>query len=75
MPQTTSFSPAQLLMGRRLRTHMDLLRPDSSSPKAQRKQLSSTRGRPPRIFKEGDQLLAKSMMRYLALSFVLSPSG
>ena len=60
MPQTTGLSPAQFSMGRRLRTHLDLLHPDSSSPKAQRKQLSLTTGRSPRVFKEGHKLFAKS---------------
>lgn len=63
LPQTTTgFSPAELLMGRRLRTHLDLLHPDSASPKAmdsQYKALDSAK-HPPRVFKEGDRLFAKA---------------
>ena len=60
-PQTTTgVSPAQLLMGRRLRTHLDLLHPDSSAPKANDKQHKSVNiGSRPRVFKEGDKLFAK----------------
>ena len=57
---TTGLSPAQLLMGRRLRTSLDLLHPDSVSPLAQTKLLQSAdTGRTPRRFKEGDTVFAK----------------
>ncbi len=57
---TTGLSPAQLLMGRRLRTSLDLLHPDSVSPKAQTKQLQSAdTKKTPRRFKEGDTVFAK----------------
>lgn len=61
-PQTTTgVSPAQLLMGRRLRTHLDLLHPDSTSPKAVEKQLNAANtNKAPRVFKEGDKLFAKN---------------
>lgn len=58
---TTGISPAQLLMGRRLRTHLDLLHPDSTSPKAIEKQHNAANsGKRPRIFNEGDTLFAKN---------------
>lgn len=61
-PQTTTgLSPAQLLMGRRLRTHLDLIHPDSASPKAMEKQhKAAVSGKPPRVFKPGDRLFAKA---------------
>ena len=54
---TTGLSPAQLLMGRRLRTHLDLLHPDIS--KVQDKQQKEVSGKAPRTFKVGDKLFAK----------------
>ena len=57
-PQTTTgLSPAQLLMGRRLRTHLDLLHPDTS--KVQDKQQVGSE-KSPRTFKVGDKLFAKN---------------
>ena len=55
---TTGLSPAQLLMGRRLRTHLDLLHPDIS--KVQDKQQKEVSGKAPRTFKVGDKLFAKN---------------
>lgn len=59
-PQTTTgLSPAQLLMGRRLRTHLDLLHPDTSSQKAEEKQQRSAETtKTPRTFAVGDKLFA-----------------
>lgn len=56
---TTGLSPAQLLMGRRLRTSLDLLHPDSVSPKAQTKLQSADTGKILKRFKEGDTVFAK----------------
>ncbi len=62
LPQTTTgLSPAELLMGRRLRTHLDLLHPDSASLKATNNQYKMVgSGKSPRVFKEGDRLFAKA---------------
>lgn len=61
---TTGLSPAQLLMGRRLRTPLDLLHPDSVSPKAQTRLLQAAADtRTPRRFKEGDTVYAKGFNR------------
>ena len=59
-PQTTTgVSPAQLLMGRRLRTHLDLLHPDTAM-RMNEKQEKSIPGRAPRQFKVGEKLYAKN---------------
>ena len=50
-PQTTTgLAPAQLLMGRRLRTHLDLLHPDTSQ-KVRDKQQKETTTKTPRYLK------------------------
>ena len=59
-PQTTTgVSPAQLLMGRRLRTHLDLLHPDTVSG-VNEKQEKSIPGRAPRQFRVGERVYAKN---------------
>ena len=59
-PQTTTgVSPAQLLMGRRLRTHLDLLHPDTVS-RANEKQEKSIPGRAPTQFRVGERVYAKN---------------
>lgn len=60
-PQTTTGqSPAELLMGRRLRTIFDLMHPDLSK-KVHTKQDNNTSSRKPvRFFKVGDTLFAKN---------------
>ena len=58
-PQTTTgASPAELLMGRRLRTHLDLLHPDTANRVADKIQKSAST-KPPRRFSIGDKLYAK----------------
>ena len=58
-PQTTTgLSPAQLLMGRRLRTHLDLLHPDTSKNIIE-KQQKCVQGKP-RKFQIGDKLFARN---------------
>lgn len=60
-PQTTTgLSPAELLMGRRLRSHLDLLHPDSShkAVKSQDKQCQAVV--PPRKFQVDDKLFARN---------------
>ena len=56
---TTCLSPGQLLMGRRLRTHLDLLHPVTSQ-KAVDKQQRTTVDKRPRRFSVGDKLLARN---------------
>ena len=59
-PQTTTgLSPAQLLMGRRLRTHLDLLHPDISQ-KIMEKQQKLVSSKIPRRFQVGDKLFARN---------------
>ena len=59
-PQTTTgVSPAQLLMGRRLRIHLDLLHPDTVS-RVNEKQEKSIPGRAPRQFRFGERVYAKN---------------
>ena len=59
-PQTTTgVSPAQLLMGRRLRTHLDLLHPDTTM-RMNEKQEKSIPGRAPRQFEVGEKVYAKN---------------
>ena len=59
-PQTTTgLSPAQLLMGRRLRTHLDLLHPDTAA-RMNDKQEKSIPGRAPRQFEVGEKVYAKN---------------
>ena len=55
---TTELSPAELLMGRRLRTRLDLIHPDTSQ-KVIRKQGNVENSSTPRHFKVGDKLYAK----------------
>ena len=60
-PQTTTgLSPAQLLMGRRLRTHLDLLHPDTSKRVIDKQEKSISTNKAPRTFKIGDKLFAKN---------------
>ena len=58
-PQTTGLSPAQLLMGRRLRTHLDLLHPDISQ-QIMEKQQKLVSSKTPRRFQVGDKLFARN---------------
>ena len=59
-PQTTTGqSPAQLLMGRKLRTVLDLIHPDLSK-KVQDKQEHTTSRQPIRSFQVGDNLFARN---------------
>ena len=59
-PQTTTgLSPAELLMGRRIRTKLDLLHPDTSKTVSDRQQRSINHKKP-RKFKLGDKLYAKN---------------
>ena len=59
-PQTTTkLSPAQLLMGRRLRTHLDLLHPDIAQ-RIQEKQQGAVTSKVLRKFKDNDKLYAKN---------------
>ena len=59
-PQTTTgVSPSELLMGRRLRTSLDLLHPDTSC-KVSEKQDKLIRNKVPRKFDIGDKLFAKN---------------
>ena len=59
-PQTTTgLSPAELLMGRRLRTHLDLLHPDVAQ-RVERKQQKELGKKAPRRFHVGDKLFAKN---------------
>ena len=55
----TGVSPAQLLMGRRLRTHLGLLHPDTSQ-KVIEKHHKLMKDKLPRKFEIGDKLLAKN---------------
>ena len=60
-PQTTTgLSPAQLLMGRRLRTHLDLLHPDTSQKATENQYKSAVTNKIPRTFKKGDKVFAKN---------------
>ena len=60
-PQTTTgLSPAQLLTGRRLRTHLDLLHPDTSNRVIDKQEKSISTNKAPRTFKIGDKLFAKN---------------
>ena len=56
---TTGSSPAELLMGRRLRSHLDLLHPDTSS-KMGSKAEKNVSGKNPRKFSVGDTIFAKN---------------
>ena len=60
---TTGISPAELLMGRRLRTHLDLLRPNVAK-RVQRNQEKQKEGHdrsvPDRNFAEGDRVWVKN---------------
>ena len=56
---TTGLSPAELLMGRRLQTHLDLLRPDVAQ-RVERKQQKELEKKVLRIFDVGDKLFAKN---------------
>ncbi len=59
---TTGISPSQLLMGRRLRTRLDLLHPDLANS-VENRQWKQKQGhnnsKPERTFKEGDQVYAE----------------
>ena len=58
-PQTTTeLSPSQVLMGRRIRTCLDLLHPDTAQDVVQNKQQKTTSDKQPREFKD-DHLFAK----------------
>ena len=60
IPQTTTgLSPAQLLMGRRSRTHLDLLHPDISQ-KVMEKQQKLVSSKVPRRFQVGDKLFVRN---------------
>ena len=52
---TTGLSPAELLMGRRLRTHLDLLHPDTAS-RMTKKIEKNISGKVPRKFSTGDKV-------------------
>ena len=56
---TTGLSPAELLMGRRLRTHLDLLHPDTAS-RMTKKMERNISGKVPRQFCIGDKVYAKN---------------
>ena len=58
---TTSYSPAEMLMGHRPRSHIDLLHPDIGKKveERQQKQISSTSNRVTRNFKVGDKVFAR----------------
>lgn len=59
-PQTTTgLSPSQLLMGRRLRTHLDLLHPDTTR-RIQEKQQGTMIRKAPRKFQVNDKVYAKN---------------
>ena len=59
-PQTTTeLSPSQLLMGRKIRTCLDLLHPDTTREIIQKKQQKTTSDKQPREFKAEDHLFAK----------------
>ena len=59
-PQTTTEqSPSQLLMGRRIRTCLDLLHPDSTQDTVKKKQEKIKNDQQPRKFSVGDNLFAK----------------
>ena len=60
---TTGISPAELLMGRRPRSHLDLLKPDISSrirSKQEKQKSCHDRGTKPRNFKEGDAVFIRN---------------
>ena len=56
---TTGISPAELLMGRRLRTHLDLLYPDISV-RMENKAEKNISGKKPRKFTIGEKVYAKN---------------
>ena len=56
---TTGVSPAQLLMGRRLRSHLDLLHPDTAD-RVMKKQEKSVTKRPLRQFELGEKVLVRN---------------
>ena len=61
-PQTTTnLSPAQLLMGRRLRTTLDLLHPDTSK-RVEDKQRRLMTDKNPRTFAVGDKVFARDVL-------------
>ena len=71
-PQTTTgISPAELLMGRRLRTHLDLLHPDIAQ-KVQDKQQKITWKKPPRVFQVDDKVYAKNFHGAKWISAIVS---
>ena len=71
-PQTTTgISPAELLMGRRLRTHLDLLHPDIAQ-KVQDKQQKITGKKPPRVFQVDDKVYAKNFHGAKWISAIVS---
>lgn len=53
---TTGVSPAQLFLGRQLRTRLDLVRPDDISEKLKAKQYIEGKDKPCRQFKVGDDV-------------------
>ena len=60
-PQTTTgLSPAELLMGRRLRSHLDLLHPDFSRRAVVKQDKQRQAVVPPRSFKVNDKLFARN---------------
>ena len=60
-PQTTTgLSPSELLMGRRLRSHLDLLHPDFSRKALKSQDKSSEANSPPRKFSVDDKLYARN---------------
>ena len=63
-PQTTTgLSPAQLLMGRRLTTHLDLLNPDTSQTVVEKQQKLMSTEKAPQVFQLEDKLFAKNFHR------------
>ncbi len=63
---TTGVSPAELLMGRRLRSHLDLIRPNSAAlveEKQQRQKEAHDRTASHRDFVEGDAVYARNFGR------------
>ena len=60
-PQTTTgLSPSELLMGRRLRSHLDLLHPDFSRRALKNQDKNSEVKSPPRQFSVDDKLYARN---------------
>ena len=70
---STGISPAELLMGRHLRSHLDLLKPDMSATtenKQLRQKLSHDNTKPHRTFIESETVMLKTLQQQSRSGFL-----